>query len=476
MFAADQEAIRLFLDYCATRLSLPDVPLDFGSRQAPRPELLDGLISATGNSPDAVLELFANHLAPAVVSSDSERFLAFIPSAPTKASVLFDMVIAASALNGTSWLEAAGAVVAENQALRFLADLAGLGPRAGGAFVSGGSAGNLAALAVARDQGRLKRPDVAPHQLRVAISADAHSSIGQALHILGISPLLVPTVDHRLTASALRAALAADPDSVIAIAATAGTTNLGIVDDLAGLSVVAAERNLWLHVDGAYGLAALLSSERDKFAGIEHADSFIVDPHKWLFAPLDCCALLYKDPEKARATHTQEAGYLDVVHSGSPADEWNPADYAIHLSRRPRGLPFWFSLVVNGVDAYRAAVQSSIDLTIAAADLIDQHSEVELLRDPALSVVIFRVRGFCADEYREWSNYLLDHQIALVTPTVYEEETVARLVFLHPDTTIDIVHEILDSIAPFRYHARVDSSNLGATNVTPQPTRSRYLA
>jgi glutamate/tyrosine decarboxylase-like PLP-dependent enzyme len=218
----------------------------------------------------------------------------------------------------------------------------------------------------------------------------------------------------------------------------------------------------------------LLSSARQSFAGIERADSFIVDPHKWLFAPLDCCALLYKEPHKARDTHTQEAGYLDVVHTGSPTDEWNPADYAIHLSRRPRGLPFWFSLAVNGTNAYQEAIQASIDLAAAAGDLIELHSEVDLLREPSLSIVIFQVRGFAPHEYREWSNYLLDRQIAFVTPTVYEDEIVARLVFLHPDTTIEVVHEILDSIAPFRHRLRTEQGNLDATNVTPRTAHSRY--
>ena len=133
--------------------------------------------------------------------------------------------------------------------------------------------------------------------------------------------------------------------------ATSGTTNLGVIDDLAGIAEVCRERGLWFHVDGAYGGAALAApSVRHLFAGIEHADSFIVDPHKWLFAPFDCCALVYRDPEVARRAHTQHAGYLDPINE---AGEWNPSDYAMHLSRRARGLPFWFSLAVHGTDAYR---------------------------------------------------------------------------------------------------------------------------
>ena len=155
--------------------------------------------------------------------------------------------------------------------------------------------------------------------------------------------------------------------------ATAGTTNAGIVDDLAGVADVAAERSLWFHIDGAYGGAAALfaPSVRDQFAGFERADSFIVDPHKWLFAPFDCAALVYRQPNLAKAVHTQDAQYLEVLHSENP-EEWNPSDYAFHLTRRARGLPLWFSLAVNGLDAYRDAVEAGLAIAQRAAERIDR--------------------------------------------------------------------------------------------------------
>ena len=107
---------------------------------------------------------------------------------------------------------------------------------------------------------------------------------------------------------------------------------------------------------GAYGGSGIFArSVRDKYAGLELADSFILDPHKWLFTPFDCCALIYRDPELARATHTQDASYLDVIHTSD--GEWNPTDYAYHLTRRARGLPLWFSLAVHGVEAYRGLIE-----------------------------------------------------------------------------------------------------------------------
>ena len=205
----------------------------------------------------------------------------------------------------------------------------------------------------------------------------------------------------------MRAALDADPDpdSVFAIVGTGGTTNTGRIDDLAGIADVARERDLWFHVDGAYGLAALAApSVRDRFGGIEHADSLVVDPHKWLFAPFDCAALLYRDPELARRAHTQHAAYLDAIQD---RDEWNPSDYAYHLTRRARGLPFWFSLAVNGTDAYRAAIERTLEIARDAADRIDAAPHLELVQRPELGVVLWRRPGWSTPDYTAWSSRLL---------------------------------------------------------------------
>ena len=345
-------------------------------------------------------------------------------------------------MQGSTWLEAAGAVSAENQALRVLADLAGLPPEAGGVFVSGGSAANLSALAVARETARL-RLGGERRLLRVAVSDQTHSSVRNALKILDMDPFVVPTSNHRLTGEALRQALAQDPHSedVVAVVATAGTTNAGIVEDLAGIAQVAAEQQLWFHVDGAYGAGALLApSARPLFAGIERADSFVVDPHKWLFAPFDCAALLYRDPALARAVHTQQASYLDVFHLES---DWNPSDYAYHLTRRARGLALWFSLAVHGIDAYGRAVEAALAMARAAAHRIELADHLELVREPGLSIVLFRRLGWQAADYQRWSRQLLADQVGFVTPTAWEGETMARFAFLHPDTTIEMVDEIL---------------------------------
>jgi glutamate/tyrosine decarboxylase-like PLP-dependent enzyme len=442
-----EQMIRSVLAYAENRLRLDPVPLD-GAHCDPAQldAALKGLLGDEPHNPDQVLGAYASVVAPAVISADSPRFLGFIPAAPTKASLLFDMLISCASIQGISWLEAAGAVHAENMVLRLIADRAGLPPPAGGCFVSGGSAGNLSALVVAREVAKRKAADARPgRRFRAVVSEDAHSSIINTLRILEMDALTVSTPDHRLTGAALRAAVEADgdPASLAVVVATAGTTNAGIVDDLAGAAAVAREHGLWFHVDGAYGGAGLFApSVRRGYDGIEHADSFVVDPHKWLFAPFDCAALLYRDPALARSVHKQDASYLDVIHD-QPA-EWNPTDYAYHLTRRARGLPLWFSLSVYGVKAYTEAIESAISLAGEAAAEITRRDYLELIREPGLGIVLFRRRGWAAQQYTDWADALLRDQVAFIPPSAWEGETVARFAFLHPHTSMDLVRQILD--------------------------------
>jgi glutamate/tyrosine decarboxylase-like PLP-dependent enzyme len=390
-----EQMIRSVLAYAENRLRLDPVPLDEGSRDpAQLDAAIKGLLGDEPHNPDQVLGAYTSVMAPAVISADSPRYLGFIPAAPTKAALLFDMLISCASIQGISWLEAAGAIHAENLVLRLIADRAGLPGAAGGCFVSGGSAGNLSALVVAREVAKRRAGDAGRgRRFRIAVSTDAHSSIDNTMRILEMDPLTVATDDHRLTGAALRAAIEADgdPSSLAAVVATAGTTNAGIIDDLAGAAAVARDHGLWFHVDGAYGGAGLFApSVRAAYDGIEHADSFVVDPHKWLFAPFDCAALLYRDPALARSVHKQDASYLDVIHDRP--GEWNPTDYAYHLTRRARGLPLWFSLSVSGVGAYTDAIEVA-SVTRSGAELILARPRRAGDR-PMLSVLLFRRLGW----------------------------------------------------------------------------------
>ena len=446
--ATTEAMIRSVLAYAENRLRLDPVPLDKGSRDpAELDAALKGLLGRDPHDSDQVLGVYASVIAPAVISADSPRFLGFIPAAPTKASLLFDMLISCASIQGISWLEAAGAIQAENQVLRLIADRAGMPASAGGCFVSGGSAANLSALVVAREMAKRRASDEAGagRRWRAAVGEDAHSSIINTLKILEMDALVVRSDDHRVTGAGLRAAIEADgdPGSLAAVVATSGTTNAGIIDDLNGVAAVAREYGLWFHVDGAYGGAGLFApSVRYRYHGIEHADSFIVDPHKWLFAPFDCAALLYRDPALARSVHKQDASYLDVIHD-TPG-EWNPTDYAYHLTRRARGLPLWFSLSVYGVDAYTEAIEAAISLARHTAAEIRARDNLELIREPELGVVLFRRPGWDTGQYTRWADRLLRDQIAFIPPSAWEGETVARFAFLHPHTSMELVRQILD--------------------------------
>jgi glutamate/tyrosine decarboxylase-like PLP-dependent enzyme len=446
-YTEETEALsRAIVAYARGRIANPQ-PLD---RPAPPDELarLAGpTITPDGIGGEEALRIWAEVLAPTVMSTDHPSFLAFVPGAPSKASVLFDLVISASSSYGGSWLEGAGAVWAENQVLRWLADLAGMPPEAGGCFVSGGTAGNLSALVAARHAAGVALGGNRPARWWLACADTVHSSVASAARVMDVDVVSVPHDDRgRLTGPLLEETLGATgTDGLFAVVASAGSTNAGVVDDLEGVAAVCRDRDLWFHVDGAYGGAALLApSVRDRFAGIEHADSYIVDPHKWLFAPFDACALLYRDPAMARSAHRQDASYLDTLNASS---EWNPSDFAHHLSRRARGLPLWFSVATYGTDAYRDAVERVLAVTREAAEEIRRRPDLELVLDPELSVILFRRRGWAPEDYESWWPRALQDQVGFVQPSSWEGEKVARLCFVNPRTTIDHVRAILDSMA-----------------------------
>jgi glutamate/tyrosine decarboxylase-like PLP-dependent enzyme len=433
-----EELARAIVAYARNRIASPQ-PLD---RVAPPDELArraGRTITETGIGWEEALRVWSEVLAPATISTDHPASVAFVPSAPTKASVLFDLIVGASSTIAAGWIDGAGAIWAENEALRWIADLAGFPDGAGGVFVSGGSAGNLNALVTARHAAHARRGG-RPDRWWFAAADTVHSSVAAAARVMDVDVVSVPHDERgRLTVPALAQTLDSAGDGVFAVVASAGATNAGIVDDLAGVADVCADRGVWLHVDGAYGGAGLLApSVRELFEGLERADSFIVDPHKWLFAPYDACALLYRDPMLAVETHRQHASYLETAQAESGLD---PADLAFHLTRRARGLPLWFSLTTYGTDAYRDAVESVLALTRAAADEI-----LELILEPELSVLLFRRIGWSADDYESWWRRLLDAQIAFVQPTSWNGERVARLCFVNPRTTIDHVRAILGTM------------------------------
>jgi glutamate/tyrosine decarboxylase-like PLP-dependent enzyme len=440
------------LTYARDRLSLDPLPLDNTRLLAELESEAGSTITANGIGGKEALRIFADVLAPSCITVNHPRFLAFIPCAPTPASMLFDLVVGAGSMCGSNWLEAAGAVYAENQALRWLSDLAGFPPDAGGTFVQGGTIANISALVTARHAVRDRRGEsrLDARRWAIAVSPDVHSSLQEAAVVMDVDLVVVEVDnDERLRGDALAAALdeveSRGEQTVFAVVASAGTTNLGVIDDLRSLGGVAAERGIWFHVDGAYGAAALAApSARQLFAGIELADSFIVDPHKWLFAPFDCAALIYREPGLARATHAQHASYLEPV---AQTGEWNPADYAIHLTRRARGLPFWFSLATYGTNAYSLAIERTLEVARYTAKAVHGRDYLTLVREPELTVVCFTRAGWSRYDYDRWSNKLRNDGVAFVTPTTHRGEVVARLAIVNPQTSESDIDVVLDSMS-----------------------------
>ena len=436
------------LDYARNRMQLDPAPLD-------GPQTLEFLKTHAGNTISEAglggtnaLRLFDEVLAPACISTDHPGYLSFIPAAPTEAATLFDLVVSATSVYGGSWLEGSGAVFAENEVLSWLASEVGIPKSAGGVFVQGGSLGNLSALVTARHQSMLARKAVGkrpPKRWSIIASSESHSSLKAAARVMDIDVVFAASDEvGRLRGKAVADAAAKINDGLFAIVATAGTTNFGVVDRLDEVGKVAKALGVWYHIDGAYGLAAILDQKaRPLFKGSSLADSFIVDPHKWLFTPFDCCALVYRNPKLAAAAHTQHGEYLEVLQASS---DFNPSDYAYNLTRRARGLPLWFSLATYGVAAYRAAIADNITLAHKVADVIRARTSLRLVREPELSIVVFERIGWQQRDYESWSNKLLADGVGFVVPSSHEGKPNARFAIVNPRTDLKLLTQILDSM------------------------------
>ena len=436
------------IGYAIERLKTPKDPT-WGAR--PADELaaaLKGAIGPDGIGGHQALALFRDVLMHACRPMDHPLNLAHVTTAPTPAANLFDLVVSASSIFGGLWEGGAGAIAAENQALAWLAELAGFPASAGGCFVSGGSAANLSALVTARYHARAAHGLPRGERWRFATTGETHASVHAAARVMDVDVVLVPPDDRgRMTADALRLAVeASGPDGIFAVVANYGTTNAGAIDDLDGIAAVCSDLDCWLHIDGAYGGAALCApSVTDGREGFARADSFGIDPHKWLFAPYDCAALVYRDPQLAADAHAQHGAYLDTVDRS----EWNPSDVAFHLSRRARGLPLWFSVATHGTAAYAEAVETTLSTARQFAAEIDARESFELLLEPQLSVVLFCVDGWDDDAYAEWSTSRAHDGTALILPTTWQEKTCYRVCIVNPLTTTDMLSELLDDMAAF---------------------------
>ncbi len=454
MHEVELSLVEMTLDvmkYAIHRITDRNPPLGSPITEKELRRLAGETITADGIGGERAFKLFRDVLVKTSAAIDHPRHLAFVPASPTRSAVLFDLVTSASSVHGAFWLEGAGCIFAENEAMRWIVSLTGLPPGAFGVFTSGGTEANLSAMVTAREDWR--RRDAARARTRgiILTSDGAHSSVKAMAKVIDVDVVVIDT-DGKLTGSKVTEAVESltpeDRSRVFAVVATAGTTNAGIIDDLAGIGRFCRSQKIWFHVDAAYGGGALAApSVRHLFEGIESADSITIDPHKWLFSPYDCGAVVYREPELARAAHAQEAAYLEFFYDEAVRG-FNPSDYQIQLTRRVRGLPLWFSLARHGTRRYEQAIERGIELARIASQMISETPGLELVREPGLSCVLFRRIGWAAKDYRDWSFRNYKAGFALVAPTKWrwgggEPETVARFCFINPDTTEKDIADIL---------------------------------
>lgn len=442
-FPFDPEMTGRILDWTEDRISKgPDPKHGAQSFEALEP-VLGGSITDEGVGAEAAFRLFTDTIVPSTRPFGHPTSLAFVAAAPNRAALSFDAALGAAGIFAGNWDGGAGAIHAENQALDWLASLAGWSETAGGVFVAGGTLGNLSALHAARAW-RAQQID-RPARWALLCSSEAHSSIAAVAEVMDVDLIQVETDDTgRMSGDAARAALI-DPARVFAIVANAGATNCGAVDDISGLADLAEEHGLWLHLDGAYGLAALADpATRPVFDGISRAHSFIVDPHKWLFSPYDSCALVYRNAASARLAHGQSAVYLDTVDKS----HWNPSDYALHLTRRARGLPLWYALASHGTRAFGDAIARTRQTAQELADGIAGMDGVELILGPQLTVILFRPDHMSDEDMESWAETHRRSGALLCLPTSWRGRKVFRLCIVNPETRADNILSVLQSLQP----------------------------
>lgn len=457
MHTIDMDLVEMTLDvmkYTIDRISNITPELGTPRKEEDLLRIVGETITPTGIGGETAFKLFRDVLVKATVPIDHPRHLAFVPAAPTRAAIMFDLVTSASSIHGAYWMEGAGGIFCENQAMKWLVSLTGLPISAFGVFTSGGTAANLSAMVAAREEWRNRNTDHIGKKGLLCTSSGAHSSVQAMARVMDADLLLIDCEGDFLTGEELQEAIdllkPEDRTRLFAVVGTGGTTNAGIIDDLEGIANVCIKEKVWFHVDCAYGGGALAAkSVRHLFNGIEKADSITIDPHKWLFSPYDCGAVIYRDMELAKNAHSQKGAYLEIFKDEG-ARGFNPADYQIQLTRRIRGMPLWFSLAMHGTEKYRNAIERGIELAQLAARKIEERENVELVRPPSLSVVLFRRKGWTAEQYRDWTYKNHREGIALVTPTKWKNngdfETISRFCFINPDTTEADIDLILDTM------------------------------
>ncbi len=372
-------------------------------RAARRGELLTRLGADPPEGPAPFEQILADlerDVLPYVARIGHPGYLAFIPGEGTWPGALGDLIASALNVDTCWWLGASGPTMLELVVLDWIRQWIGYPPGASGVLVSGGSVANLTALACARES----RIGAMDERSILYLSDQSHSSLARAARALGFRPdqvRVIPTDrDARMRPDALRAAISADLEAgltPLVVVANAGTTAVGAIDPLAELSRICREHGIWMHVDGAYGAFACLTDRgREALAGLELADSITLDPHKWLYQPIEAGALLVRDGAKLRRGFEISLDFLEDAQAGE--DEVNLSDRGLQLTRSCRAIKLWISLRYFGVAAFRTAIDRCIDLALHAQRAIEAAPELELMTPASLGIVTFRRRPDSVDD------------------------------------------------------------------------------
>ena len=413
-------------------------------------------IPELGHDPAEVLERARRDILNHNTVTDHPRFFSYVPSAGNFVSAMADTLASGFNVFAGHWLAGAGAAQTEQVVIDWLCELCGLPESSGGVFVSGGSMATLAALGTAREV-RLggHRPEST-----VYASDQTHDSLEKGLRLLGFSRdqlRLIPSdSDQRLRLDALQQMLVEDRSQgriPFCVVANAGTTNTGAVDSLAEIAKLCADEELWMHVDGAFGAAAILCDVGQKLlVGIERADSITLDPHKWWFQPYEIGGLLVRDRDHLRRMFHAHGDYL--TETRGVEEEINFYDYGPQLTRGFRALKLWMSIQVFGIAAFRDAVAAGIRRAEYAESLISEDRQFEVVTPARLGIVTFRPRASLpASEVdrvtRKIVAQMLDDGFAFVTTTELDARPILRLCTIHPETTDADIRQTLARLRNF---------------------------
>jgi glutamate/tyrosine decarboxylase-like PLP-dependent enzyme len=409
-------------------------------------QLFGGPVPEDGLGPEA---LDALHDVLATVRPPTGRFYGYVLGSGDPVGAAADLLASVINNNQTAWRSCPAGVAIEQTVVSWIAAAIGCkGFR--GSLCGGGSAANLMGLAMSREA-KLPANDTGAQPGIVYASTEVHMAVPKALAMLGIGRNNLRSIpvdkDFRMHLDALRQAIAEDRNTgkrAIAVVASAGTVNTGSIDDLAAIAQIAHEHGLWFHIDGAYGALAALAVP-EKFRGIEQADSIAVDPHKWLYQPLDCGMLLFRDSAVARQTFSYSGDYTKVLNA-DPVEGFAFFEESMELSRRFRALKLWLSIRYHGLSAFRAAIQNDLDHAQLLADLIRTEPRLEQLGPVTLSAVCWKWRSGDNDFNARLLKRVIQRGRVYFSNATIHGQFALRACFVNHRTTNEDVKLIVDEV------------------------------